>query len=72
MAGPMPHLELKLLAYLLLTCPLQYLCCELAALQQCGQLVQLQVFDVAHKAWRLKVACELDSLIHTLQRVGAG
>jgi len=40
---------------------LQYLCCELAGLQLCGQLRPLQVFDVAHLAWRMRVACDLDS-----------
>jgi hypothetical protein len=44
---------------------LQYLCCEVAALQHQGQLRRLRVFDVAHMAWRLKVACKLDEAMHT-------
>jgi hypothetical protein len=44
---------------------LQYLCCEVAALQHQGQLRQLWVFDVAHMAWRLKVAFKLDQALHT-------
>lgn len=51
------------------TLPSQYLCCELAALQLSGQLFQLQVFDVAHIAWRLQVACELET-IDAYQQVG--
>lgn len=43
----------------------QYLCCELAHLQLKGQLCPLQVFDVAHLAWRMQVACDLDTLIST-------
>lgn len=30
-------------------------------MQLSGQLQQLQVFDVAHMAWRLRVACELEA-----------
>jgi hypothetical protein len=53
------------MTYAVLCCPaavLQYLCCELSALQLSGQLCQLQVFDVAHMAWRLQVACNLMDL----------
>jgi hypothetical protein len=51
-------------------CPLQFLCNEVAALQQAGRLRQLQVFDVAHMAWRLKVASQLQKAIHSYEQVG--
>jgi hypothetical protein len=57
------------LAVLLL--PLQYLCCEVAALQRQGQLRQLKVFDVAHMAWRLRVACQLHEGVETNKEVGS-
>lgn len=38
---------------------LQFLCCELAALQQGGKLPPLQVADVALITWRLGVAKDL-------------
>jgi hypothetical protein len=50
--------------------PLQYLCCEVAALQHQGLLRQLRVFDAAHIAWRLKVACDLDAAIEAFHQVG--
>jgi hypothetical protein len=50
---------------------LQYLCCELAALQLSRQLCQLQVFDVAHTAWRLQIGCELEAAIDAYQQVWA-
>lgn len=51
-------------------CPLQFLCNEVAALQQAGRLRQLQVFDIAHMAWRLKVASQLQEAIHSYGQVG--
>lgn len=51
---------------------LQYLCCELAALQQSHQLCQLQVFDVAHMAWRLQVACQLGDAKQAYEQVRWG
>jgi hypothetical protein len=35
-------------------------------LQHQGLLRQLWVFDIAHIAWRLKVACNLDGVIRDL------
>jgi hypothetical protein len=55
---------------LLVCCSLQFLCNEVAGLQQAGSLRQLQVFDVAHMAWRLKVASQLQEAIHTYEQVG--
>ena len=49
-----------------MVCPLlllQYLCCEVGALQHAGRLRQLRVFDVAHIAWRLKVACSVEEAV---------
>ena len=57
-----------------LTCSyvrLQYLCCELVCLQQRGLLRQLQVFDVAHISWRMRVACELEQRIASLGQVSS-
>ena len=48
---------------------LQFLCCEVATLQLAGQLRALQLFDVAHMAWRLQVACEARAAIDALGQV---
>ncbi len=55
----------KCLCFLLL----QYLCCEVAAQQLRGQLRQLRVCDVAHMAWRLRVACRLEGAIDVYEQV---
>lgn len=46
--------------------PVQYLCCEVAQLQLHGLLRPLRVLDVAHMAWRLQAACQLDSCLDQL------
>ena len=48
---------------------LQYLCCEVADLQRRHQLRQLRVCDVAHMAWRLRVACDLDGAVKAFEQV---
>lgn len=53
-------------------CPLllQYLCCEIAALQQTRTLPrQLKVFDVAHMAWRMQTACSMEAAINVYEKV---
>lgn len=42
---------------------------ELCSLQLSGQLCPLQVFDIAHIAWRLHVACELHDAIDQIGEV---
>jgi hypothetical protein len=48
---------------------LQYLCCEVAALQESGQLQQLRVCDVAAMAWRLQTACGVEEAMNTFEQV---
>jgi hypothetical protein len=55
--------------FLSLLCAMQYLCCEVAHMQQHGQLYPLQVLDVAHMAWRLQVACEVEATAHAHDEV---
>jgi hypothetical protein len=52
-----------------LSAALQYLCCEVAALQQHGLLRQLRVLDVAHMAWRLQVTCRLEAAMQAQLQV---
>ncbi len=57
----------------LIPCPsaflLQYLCCEVAALQEAAKLRQLSIFDVAHMAWRLQTACNMEEAIDAHEQV---
>jgi hypothetical protein len=48
---------------------LQYLCCELAAQQAAGSLGSFRVHDVAHVAWRMKLATELETMIEQHKQV---
>jgi hypothetical protein len=50
-------------------CCVQFLCCELVALQQHAQLQPLCVIDAASAVWRLGVAATLDGSIAKLQQV---
>lgn len=50
---------------------LQYLCCEVAALQQASRLRQLRVFDIAHMGWRLQTACDMEVAINIHKQVRA-
>lgn len=50
---------------------LQYLCCEVAHLQQAGRLRQLRVFDIAHMGWRLQTACDMEVAINAYEQVRA-
>ena len=59
------------LAPVLLPCvlSLQYLCCELAELQEAHLLKVLRVYDIAHVAWRMKVGGELELAIDKFNKV---
>lgn len=48
---------------------MQYLCCELADLQERQQLPPLTVYQVAHVAWRMKVSLELTAAITSFDKV---
>jgi hypothetical protein len=48
---------------------LQYLCCELAELQQCGGVRCMRVQDAAHVLWRLRVAQQVDKWIEGQRKV---
>jgi hypothetical protein len=48
---------------------MQYLCCELAHLQQQGSFEPLTVADVAHTKWRLHIAGELENYIELQRQV---
>lgn len=48
---------------------LQYLCCELAELQQCSGVRCMRVLDAAHVLWRLRVAQQVDKWIEGQRRV---
>lgn len=58
-----------LLLLMYIRCAAQELCLELCSLQLSGQLSPLQVFDIAHIAWRLRVACELNEAIEQMDEV---
>jgi hypothetical protein len=47
----------------------QFLCCELVALQQHAQLQPLHVFDAASAVWRQGVADTMEDSIAKLQQV---
>lgn len=47
----------------------QYLCCELADLQQAGHTRALKVYDVAHVAWRMRVGTDIYETMTSHQEV---
>lgn len=49
---------------------LQFLCCELSALQQQGKLQPLKLYDIAAASWRLRVVAELQGRITEHEQVG--
>jgi len=49
---------------------LQYLCCELAHLQEARHMRALRVYDVAHLAWRMRLTTELEGHITEYKTVG--
>ncbi len=51
---------------------LQYLCCEVAALQTAGEISQLTVLTVAQTAWRLYTAEEAGAALETHKQVSIG
>ncbi len=48
---------------------MQYVCCELAELQECRLLKALRVYDIAHVAWRMRVGGELEAAIENFKKV---
>jgi hypothetical protein len=49
---------------------LQYLCCEVAALQESGQLPKLRMFDIAAMTWRMQTTCDVEAAMHAHEQVG--
>jgi hypothetical protein len=49
---------------------LQYLCCELADLQDGKVMKPLRVYDIAHIAWRMRVSGDLEAAMIKYKQVG--
>jgi hypothetical protein len=48
---------------------MQYVCCELAELQETKLLKALRVYDIAHVAWRMRVCGDLENAIEKFNKV---